>query len=182
MTEGGGGGGLRVLDGAKPMFVLPNPEVARDVINPALHACSRFDLMAGYFSGAVLAEMSHGMAAYLTGTQEPLRLLVSPVLTREDQEAISEGASLEAVVSSAIEAAFSDEISLRSALVNHTKRCLSYLLATDRLQMKVVVMRDGIFHPKQWTFVSGDDVAILSGSANATRNAVTRNVEQLRLD
>lgn len=182
MTEVGGHTGLHVLDDAKPMYVLPDPSVAREVLNPALQACERFDLMAGYFSGAVLAEISHGLAAYITGTSEPLRLLVSPVLTEEDQEAIREGVSPDSVAESAIEAAFSDAISLQSALARHTKRCLSYLLATSRLEMKVVVMRDGIFHPKQWTFVAGDDVAVLSGSANATKNAVTKNVEQLRLD
>jgi len=174
--------GLRVLDAAEPVYFLPGPEVAHDVINPALRSCERFDLMAGYFSGNVLAEMAHGLASYLTRSTQPMRLLVSPVLSAEDQQALAEGADPEHVADMALAAAFDDEASLRNALADHTKRCLAYLLSVGRLKMKVVLVRDGIFHPKQWIFVEGADVAILSGSANATRNAVKANVEQLRLD
>lgn len=173
---------LRVLDGADSVYFLPDTRVASEVLNPALRNCEHFDLMAGYFSGAVLAEMAHGLASYLTRSTQPMRLLVSPVLSSEDQRALADGTDPTLIADSAIAAAFADECALQDALARHTLRCLSYLLAAGRLEMKVVIVREGIFHPKQWIFINGDDAAILSGSVNATRSAVTTNVEQLRLD
>jgi len=182
VTVSTGEASLRILDGSRPMYWLPDDAVADEVLNPALRHCETFELMAGYFSGAVLAEMAHGLAAYLTRTSSPLRLLISPVLSDDDQRALASGEDPEAVTLRALEAAFQDEIALSSMLARHTKSCLAYLSSHGRLQIKVVVMRHGIFHPKQWTFAAGDDIAVLSGSANATQQGVTRNVEQLRLD
>ena len=182
MNSDGGDFGLRVLDGARPLYVLPDTACVTDVLTPALSNCERFDLMAGYFSAAVLAEMSHGLANYLSESINPLRMLISPVLTDEDQASLTLGSDPESVAFSALESMFRKPDDIQNALVEYTKECLAYLVYKQRLELRVVVMKDGTFHPKQWTFTSGEDVAVLSGSANATRRAVTLNVEQLRLD
>ncbi len=138
--------------------------------------------MVGYFGGAALRELSHGLAAYILRSNQPLRLLVSPVLSESDQEAIRLGnrTPTEALTDAA-KASFSDETALASALAQHTQQCLAYLLATRRLLMKIVLVRDARFHLKEWIFRAGTDVAVLSGSANFTGQALLGNVERLNL-
>jgi superfamily II DNA or RNA helicase len=139
--------------------------------------------MAGYFGGGVLRDLAHGLAAYITRSTEPLRLLVGPVLTDEDREALRLGtAQVEDIAAESLRTVLNDEATLASALAHHTMQCLAYLVAHSRLQMRIVLMPEGIFHPKQWTFIDGDDVAVLSGSANFSSRAVRGNVEKLTLD
>ncbi len=138
--------------------------------------------MVGYFGGAALRELSHGLASYILRGNQPLRLLVSPVLSDSDQEGIRLGTrSPKGLIDGAIKAAFTDETALASALANHTKQCFAYLLSTRRLLMKIVLVQDAKFHIKEWIFRSGQDIAVLSGSANFTGQALLGNVERLNL-
>lgn len=173
---------LRLLDDRKPIWRRPDDEVVKEVIIPALQVADRFDCMVGYFGGAALRELSHGLAAFILRSDQPLRLLVSPVLSDSDQEAVRMGARTPTeVLSRAIQDAFTDETALASALAEHTRQCFAYLLAARRLLMKVVMVKDAVFHLKEWIFQSGHDIAILSGSANFTGRALVGNVERLDL-
>ena len=173
---------LRLLDDRKPTWRRPADEVVEDVIIPALQVADRFDCMVGYFGGSALRELSHGLAAYILRGDQPLRLLVSPVLSDSDQAGIHLGTAAQTkILSEGIEAAFTDEAALASALADHTKRCFAYLLATRRMLMKIVLVRDAKFHLKEWIFRAGQDAAVLSGSANFTGQALLGNVESLNL-
>lgn len=173
---------LRFLDDRKATWRLPDNPVVEEVIVPSLQVADEFLCMVGFFGGGALRELSHGLAAYITRGKHPLRLLVSPVISESDQEAIRLGVSKpNDLFCDAIAKAFRDEISLQSALAEHTMRCLAYLLAADRLRMKVVHVQNAKFHLKEWIFRSESDVAILSGSANFTGSALAHNVEKLNL-
>ena len=173
---------LRLLDARKPTWRRPEDEVVEEVIIPALQVADRFDCMVGYFGGAALRELSHGLAAYILKSSQPLRLLVSPVLSEVDQEAIRMGTrATTEVLTDAVETALADETALASALAQHTRHCFAYLLSARRLLMKVVLVRDAKFHLKEWIFRAGGDVAVLSGSANFTGEALLGNVERLNL-
>ena len=173
---------LRLLDDRKPTWRRPDDEVVEDVIIPALQVADGFDCMVGYFGGAALRELSHGLAAYILHSDQPIRLLVSPVLSESDQAGIRLGTrSPTELLNGAIESAFSDETALASALAQHTKHCFAYLLATRRLLMKVVLVKDARFHLKEWIFRANQDLAVLSGSANFTGQAFLGNVERLNL-
>ena len=173
---------LRFLDHRKPTWRRPDDAVVEEVIVPSLQVADRFDCMVGYFGGAALRELSHGLAAYILRSDQPLRLLVSPFLSQSDQEGIRLGCrpSTE-ILGEALEAAFNDETALASALANHTKQCFAYLLATRRLLMKIVMVPDATFHLKEWIFRAGQDIVVLSGSANFTGPALLGNVERVNL-
>lgn len=170
-----------ILDPLKPKWYLPRDPLADEVLNPALASSERFDCMSGYFSASVLKELAHGLAAYLINTDQPFRLLVSAEISIEDQESLKNGLMINENAKTIVENAFQSEASLASALVTHTKSCLSYLVYKNRLEIRVVLMKEGIFHPKQWFFFQGSDIAIINGSANATGAGLGRNVEQLYL-
>lgn len=173
---------LRLLDDRKPTLRCPEDEVVEGVIIPALQVADRFDCMVGYFGGAALRELSHGLAAYILHSDQPLRLLVSPVLSDSDQEGIRLGTrNPTELITDAIASAFVDETALASALAQHTKQCFAFLLATRRMLMKVVLVEHAKFHLKEWIFRAGQDVAVLSGSANFTGQALLGNVERLNL-
>lgn len=180
MTEKGSA--LRFLDNRKPTWRRPDDPVVEEVIIPSLQVAERFDCMVGYFGGGALRELAAGLASYIVRSEAPLRLLVSPVISEEDQEAIRLGMSnVRGVLEDAMATAMDDEVALTSALAQHTQKCLAYLLAVNRLQMKVVLVKDAKFHLKEWIFGCAADVAVLSGSANFTGAAVTVNVERLNL-
>lgn len=176
--------GLRsALKGLKGTWWVPTDPVAEKVLIPALKHATGFECMAGYFGGGVLRDLAPGLASFIIRTSAPIRLLVSPVLSEEDQSALAGGDDerVATLAASAFAAALADEVALTSALARHTKECLAYLVKNGRLDLRVVLMREGIFHPKQWTFMDGEDIAVLSGSANFTHRAVAANVEKLYL-
>lgn len=173
---------LRFLDDRKPTWRRPEDDVVAEVIIPTLQAADRFDCMVGYFGGAALRELSHGLAAYILRGDQPIRLLVSPVLSEVDQDAIRRGTGdTVEILTGALDAAFVDETALASALAQHTRRCFAYLLAKRRMVMKAVFVQEARFHLKEWIFRADRDVAVLSGSANFTGQALLGNVERLNL-
>lgn len=177
-----GAQGLRVLEDHKLKWRLPEDRVADEVLIPALRAALGFDCMVGFFGGEALRQLAPGLASFISRGSAPMRLLVSPLLTDDDLAGIKAGLTIpEEILADAIGAALNDEVALTDALANHTLQCLAYLLAADRLQMKVVLVAEGIFHTKEWIFRADDDIVVLSGSANFTGRAITRNIESLHL-
>ena len=175
-------GDLRVLDSCKLKWRLPDDAVAEEVLIPALRAADRFDCMVGFFGGQALRQLAPGLAAFISQARHPMRLLVSPLLSDDDLAGIRLGlATPEDVLADAFAAGFADAAALEDALANHTLHCLAYLLASSRLEIKVVLIEDGIFHVKEWILRGGEDVAVLAGSANFTGRAMTSNMEALHL-
>lgn len=173
---------LRVLDDRKLKWRMPEDPVAQEVLIPGLRAADGFDCMVGFFGGEALRQLAPGLASFISRGSAPMRLLVSPLLTDDDLAGIKAGLTLpEEILADAIGAALNDEVALTDALANHTLQCLAYLLAADRLQMKVVLVADGIFHVKEWILREGEDIVVLSGSANFTGRAISRNIESLHL-
>lgn len=175
--------GLRFLDACKLKWRLPEDPVAEELLIPALRASSGFDCMVGFFGGQALRQLAPGLAAFIARSEEPMRLLVSPLLSEQDLAGVKLGlTTAEEVLADAVGASLTDETALEDALAQHTLHCLAYLLAAGRLEMKVVVIDGGIFHVKEWIFRGGEDLAVLSGSANFTGRAIGRhNVESLHL-
>lgn len=182
MTPDDGVPTLRVLDDRKLKWRLPEDPVADDVLIPGLRAADGFDCMVGFFGGEALRQLAPGLAAFISRGEEPMRLLVSPLLTDDDLAGIRAGLTVpEEILADAVGAALNDEVALTDALANHTLQCFAYLLAAGRLQMKVVLVSDGIFHVKEWILRDDNDIVVLSGSANFTGRAITRNIESLHL-
>ena len=138
--------------------------------------------MVGFFSSQALRQLAPGLASFVGRDDSPMRLLVSPMLTEDDLEALETGLALSAeTICDAIGTALTDEAKLADAIATHTLECLSYLLSCGRLKIKIVVIGRGIFHVKEWILHSGSEIAVLSGSANFTANALSANIESLHL-
>lgn len=184
MTASIGTAGARVdaglsaaLRATEPIYILPKDDVADSVIVPGLSASTAAEVMIGFFASQALAEIAPGLATYLRTTTSPLRLVVSPYLSAADQEALRRGVAPDALAAARLEDGLPDA----DALAGHALACLAWLISQGRLQMKIALMRDALFHPKVWLFHEGGEIAALHGSANMTGAGLGRNREQLSL-
>ena len=176
-------GCLRELDNLRSVYIVPRDDLVHEVLIPALKRTDRLACMFGYFGSGALADLAPGLADYLAGDNEPARLLVSPHLEPGDLDAIRQGVSTPAEI---LEARLIDLLGEATvsemALVRHTLECLSYLLAAGRLDVRIAVMRDGMFHDKVWFFHGAGDRLVVSGSSNMTRSGLLMNHEQVRVE
>lgn len=167
---------LRSLDGVRPLYILPADPLAEEALIPGFKNSTKVDCMAGFFSSEVLASLAPGLATFVNESQDSFRLIVSPILRAEDQAAIEEGLkNSEDIVCEIL-----DEIILTEDLLQqHTLRCLSWLLRYKRIEIKIALMKDALFHPKVWLFENSADVVAVHGSSNVTYAGIKKNIEQI---
>ena len=169
-------GPLKSLDAVRPLYILPVDPLAEEVLIPAFQAAERVNCMVGFFSSEVLASLAPGLATYIAASDNSFRLIVSPLLRGEDQAAIEDGLkSAEEVADRILE----ELIVTEDLLQRHTLKCLSWLLRERRIEIKVALMKDALFHPKVWLFNHQADVVAVHGSSNVTVAGIWKNVEQI---
>lgn len=135
---------LRSLDEIQPLYILPTDPFAEEVLIPGFKAAEKVDCMVGFFSSEVLSSLSPGLATYINGSKNSLRLIISPLLSDEDQTAIKDGLE----PANKIFNNFLEELTVTEQLLQiHTLKCLSWLLRENRIQIKIALMKDALFHP-----------------------------------
>ena len=175
---------LRELSGLRPLYMVPGDDLIGDVLIPAMASASSVRCMAGYFQSSAIRHLAPGLAEFVNGTNGTVQLLISPALDDEDRAALRSATVDPAGVLARAAKTILDGIVLsRSALEQHTVECLAYLLASDRLSIKFVLMPDGVmFHPKVWLFRADSDVLAVHGSSNATAAGLLFNFEAVSID
>lgn len=171
-------GSLRFMDDVRPLYMLPVDPLAEEVLIPGFQAAGRVDCMVGFFSSEVLASLAPGLATYISGSQNSFRLIISPLLRVEDQIAIEDGfRAAEDVADRVLE-----ELTVTEDLLQqHTLRCFTWLLREGRIEIKIALMKDALFHPKVWRFEKGGDVVAAHGSSNVTFAGILKNIEQIAI-
>ena len=169
---------LQSVPDIRPLYILPNDPVTEEVLIPCFQATTQVDCMMGFFSSEVLVSLAPGLATFINSSQESFRLIISPLLRAEDKEAIEEGiASPEDIASTALK----DIIVTEDLVEQHTLKCLSWLLRSGRVEIKIALMKDALFHPKVWLFRGDGDVIAAHGSSNMTDAGIRRNIEQISI-
>lgn len=167
---------VKFLDTAKPLYLLPRDDLAGEVLIPGFSAASQARCMVGFFSSAVLADLAPGLATYIGKPSENLRLIISPFLSEADQQALQEGTRNPAEIATEF---LSSNLMGTDALQQHTLKCLSYLLAVGRIEIRIALMKDGLFHQKVWLFDAPHERVVAHGSSNMTRSGLKKNKEQV---
>lgn len=166
-----------------PIYEIPDDDLVGVVLIPAMASAQQVSIAAGFFSSHCFAQIAPGLAAFIAASDEPLELLCSPEISAEDAQAIALGVrEPEAVISKVAETLLTDAQLSSSALVQHTLDCLAYLVATDRLRLRFVLMKQGMYHKKQWLFDDATDQAAVHGSGNVTTRGLLVNGEQMTVD
>jgi superfamily II DNA or RNA helicase len=169
---------LRALEGVRPLYILPTDPLAEEVLIPGFRLSNKVDCMVGFFSSNVLASLAPGLATYIAGSENSFRLIVSPLLRAEDRAAIEDGIkSAQEVADKLLE----ELIVTEDQLQRHTLKCLSWLLRQQRIEIKVALMKDALFHPKVWLFENANDVLVAHGSSNVTYAGIRKNIEQIAI-
>ena len=169
---------LRAIPDIRPLYILPKDPATEDVLIPCFQSATHVDCMMGFFSSEILVSLAPGLATFINCADESLRLIISPLLRPEDKTAIAEGV---ASVGDIVNAALEDFVVTENAIAQHTLKCLSWMLRHGRVEIKVALMKDALFHPKVWLFHEGDDVIAAHGSSNMTYAGIQRNIEQMSI-
>lgn len=167
----------------RPAYDIPDDDLVGEVLVPAMGLCDEVRIEAGFFSSRCLSQIAPGLATFINDTQGVVDLMVSPEISREDQEAIRKGLSEpDAVLDEAMGSLFESARLSTSAVERHAVETLAYLFASNRLRMRVVLMNRGMYHRKLWLFRSQSKWLAVHGSGNATERGLLVNGEQMAVD
>ena len=169
---------MRTLSSVRPLYFLPVDPLAEEVLIPGFQRADNVDCMVGFFTSDVLASLAPGLATYINGTENSFRLIVSPLLRSEDQVAIEDGIKSEEDVADKI---LQGLIITEDLIQQHTLRCLSWLLRERRIEIRVALMKDALFHPKVWLFDDEENTVAAHGSCNVTYSGIRKNIEQIAI-
>ena len=168
---------LQSIHGLHPIYLLPGDPFVHDVLIPGFTTSSNVDCMVGFFSSRALASLAPGLATFINNSDGRFRLIISPVLSFADWEAIEAGVNpLESVVGDLL----SDLLITSDAIQRFTLECLTWLIRHGRIDIRIALLKTGFFHPKVWLF-HDDNHQILSahGSSNLTQAGIGSNIEQI---
>ena len=167
---------VRLLEGVQPLYMLPSDPFAEEVLIPGFKGAQKVDCMVGFFSSKVLSSIAPGLATYISGSRNSFRLIISPLLSAEDKVAIEDGVSSQECVAERI---LEELIVTEDLLQSHTLKCLSWLLWKRKIEIKVALMKDALFHLKVWLFETDGHIVAAHGSSNATDAGIRKNIEQI---
>ena len=167
------------------MFMLPDDPVATDVLIPGFRSATAVWGAFGWFTVGWIARLAPGLAEYLNRERvAPIRFTVSPRLFREEMNAVSRAQTMsEGEAYACLSRLFVDDRFEASALARHALDCLAWMVAENRLELKIAVAKAGSnYHPKIWLFDDGQQQLLARGSGNATDRGVFGGVEHLDVD
>lgn len=151
------GTSLRELEGIRSIYILPDDPFVDSAIIPCFSVSESVDCMMGYFSSESLVSLAPGLATFIDRSENAIRLIISPVLTAADQQAIEAGVNLTQASSIAIKT-LRDALDTKNFIQRHTLKCLTWLLQNGRLEIRVALIKDALFHPNVWLFHQRGDV------------------------
>lgn len=145
----------------------------------ALCNSTQFDIKLGFFSSSAINILSDGFATFLYNGGK-MRMIINDVLSIEDRQAFIVGES-------SIMLPYFDLQNLAevkrtlSERDRHFFECLSWLIKNERLEIKIVVPKDGegIAHSKCGVFSDGLNQVAFDGSCNFSRTAMIKNLESI---
>ena len=140
---------------------------------------TQFDLMLGFFSSSAINVLADGFATFLYNGGR-MNLIVNDILTEQDKNAITNGQLDTLIPYFDIEniEKLKNTLSERNS---HFFDCLAWLIRNNRLDIKIVVPKDGIgiSHTKTGIFSDGVNKVGFDGSCNFSRAALIDNIESL---
>lgn len=171
--------GLRAIRDVRSFYILPDDPFVESVLIPCFSVADNVDCMMGFFSSESLVSLAPGLATFIDNSSAGgIRLIISPFLKPADQSAIKAGVSPTEASVIAI-AALRESLDTKDFIERHALKCLTWLIHKGRVQIKVALMKDAMFHLKTWLFHHRGDAVAAHGSSNMTDAGIRRNIEQV---
>lgn len=147
----------------------------------ALCNATQFDIKLGFFSSSAINVLADGFAAFLYNGGK-MRMVINDILSMEDKQAIMAGESDVTIPYFDLQnlQVIKDTLSERD---RHFFECLAWLIRNERLELKIVVPKDGegIAHSKCGMFTDGLNRIAFDGSCNFSRSALISNIENITI-
>lgn len=167
------------------LYRLPESPIAGEVLIPGFRASKSVRGAFGWFTAGWIAKLAPGLAEYLNRCDVgPIRFTVSPELYASERQAVERGVAMtgEQAAERIGEVFLGNRVDA-DALSRHAVDCLAWMVATERLQLRIAVPEPGCnYHPKIWLFDDGEDQVLVRGSANATGRGLSTGVEHMDVD
>lgn len=167
------------------LFRLPDDPIGTQVLIPGFKSAISVKGAFGWFTAGWIARLAPGLAEYLNRDDtQPIQFVVSPVFFVSEKKAVEEAfhMSTEEAIQR-VRYVFVDGRVEASALGRHALDCLSWMVATNLLELKIAVPKaDSNYHPKMWLFDDGTEQMLARGSGNATGRGISAGVEHLDVD
>lgn len=157
----------------KLKYTTYDDDVIEDFYVPILNHSLKYDRAVGYFSSSALLAYLKGIRTFVRN-KGVMRLIISPILTSDDLDAITSNNYIENLTRKMFDAFLNDEISFKSSQI------LFLLLKSNNLIIKIAepLTKRGLFHDKIGIFYDKfDDYIAISGSNNETLAALKYNTE-----
>lgn len=145
----------------------------------ALCNATQFDIKLGFFSSSAINVLSDGFATFLYNGGG-MRMVINDILSINDRNAILVGE--EDVMIPFFDLQNIEEVKqILSERDKHFFECLAWLIRNERLDIKIVVPKEGegIAHSKCGLFSDGLNRVAFDGSCNFSRTALIDNLESL---
>ena len=145
----------------------------------ALCNATQFDIKLGFFSSSAINILSDGFATFLYNGGR-MRMVINDVLSIQDQQAIMAGEADVMVPYFDLQNLAEVKRTL-SERDKHFFECLAWLIKNERLEIKIVIPKEGegIAHSKCGVFSDGLNRVAFDGSCNFSRTALIENLESL---
>lgn len=167
------------LEDLSPIFFPSEVNVDQDLFQPVASQSESLDCMVGYFSSGVLSELALAISSYLKlRSVQPMRFIVSPNINETDLAAIRDAYSAN---SDYFHVLFPNFDITEQSLRSYTVSALAYLVASKKIELRVALKKNGLFHSKAWMFRTPKGGVAIHGSSNATTGGMINNFEQLVL-
>ena len=133
------------------LYRLPDDPVATTVLIPGFRSATSVRGAFGWFTAGWIGRLAPGLADYLhRPSAEPLDFTVAPVLFPAERSAIERGAAMTPEQAAQLTAnVFVDGRPEATALGRHALDCLAWMIATQRLRLRIAVPAAGSnYHPE----------------------------------
>lgn len=138
----------------------------------------KLDIGLGYFSSASFNILSVGIAHFINNGGK-IHMYINQYLTEDDYNLLHTNQKVE--FEEYILHSFSELKKTLSNRDEHFFKCLSYLIQNKRIEIKIVIPKDGgLAHEKFGVFTDEyNDKVAFTGSMNLTASALVRNLETI---
>ena len=167
------------------LYRLPDEPVGPRVLIPGFRAATTVRGAFGWFSAGWIERLAPGLADFLNRDDTaPIDFTVAPVLFASERAAVEQAYTMSTEeATQRVANVFVDGRIQASALGRHALDCLSWMVATGRLRIRVAIPKaESNYHPKIWLFDDGEHRVLARGSGNATGSGVASGIEHLDVD
>lgn len=181
--------GKATLEGFHSHYRSGSSDLARDFFIPCLEHCATYKRAVGYFSSSALVTWAEVLPRITKLDTIKIQLLISPLLSEQDKEAIRSAVipdDREALLQKAADKIVLDALSFAQSPEDTQLRLrlLTWLIASKRLELRfafpVHVEDPGIFHEKIGIFeFPWDWTVAFTGSANESTMGHSKNYESI---